>query len=213
MAVTSLTACKTTGGAPGTATGTYTAPPHIDFVDTRADQLVYSLDEPRITPVLARDFTFTHVGVPLEVELAVLGCSHQITVRSAGHEWVRETLACLPDHEPWVPSTSSHTLARGGQLTFDSTVVKPAHFLSEVGCIEKGLADSYAQCSVMFPGQPGAVTALTCSASSNGLVWRTWHCYPQSGEVVKTRSVLSVDAALSVDQQRAERVPGSEHVR
>lgn len=201
MAVTNLTA------------GINTSSAHIDFVDTRADQLVYSLDEPRITPVLARDFTFTHVGVPLEVELAVLGCSHQITVRSAGREWVRETLACLPDHEPWVPSTSSHVLARGGQLTFDSTVVKPAGFLREVDRIESQLADSYAQCSVKFPGQPGAVTALTCSASSNGLVWRTWHCYPQNGEVVKTRSVLSVDAVLSIDQQRSERVPGSEHVR
>ncbi|MGX6451074.1 DUF2617 family protein [Brevibacterium paucivorans] len=193
--------------------GIYTAPAHIDFVDTRADQLVYSLDEPRITPVLARVFTFTHVGVPLEVELAVLGCSHQVTVRNAGHEWVRETLACLPKREPWVPTTSSYTVARGGQLTFDSTVVKPADFLSEVGRLESQLADSYAQCSVKFPGQPGAVTALTCSASSNGLVWRTWHCYPQSGEVVKTRSVLSVDAVLSIDQQRSERVPGSEQVR
>ena len=205
MAVTSLTT--------GKATGTYTAPPHIDFVDTRADQLVYSLDEPRITPVLARVFTFTHVGVPLEVELAVLGCSHQVTVRLEGREWVRETLACLPDREPWVPSTSSHTLARGGQLTFDSTVVKPADFLSEVSRIESQLADSYAQCSVKFPGQPGAVTALACSASRNGLVWRTWHCYPQSSEVVETRSVLSVDAALSIDKQRSERMPGGEHVR
>lgn len=193
--------------------GIYTAPAHIDFVDTRADQLVYSVDEPRITPVLARDFTITHVGVPLEVELAVLGCSHQVTVRNAGHEWVRETLACLPQREPWVPTTSSYTVARGGQLTFDSTVVKPADFLSEVGRLESQLADSYAQCSVMFPGQPGAVTALACSASSNGLVWRTWHCYPQSGEVVETRSVLSVDVALSIDEQHFQRVPGSEHVR
>ncbi|WP_293878975.1 DUF2617 family protein [uncultured Brevibacterium sp.] len=194
-------------------TGIYTAPAHIDFVDTRSDQLVYSLDEPRITPVLARDFTFTHVGVPLEVELAVLGCSHQVTVRNEGRELVRETLACLSDREPWVPSTSSHVLARGGQLTFDSTVVKPAGFLREVDRIESQLADSYAQCSVKFPGQPGAVTALTCSASSNGLVWRTWHCYPQNGEVVETRSVLSVDAALSIDEQHVQRVPGSEHVR
>lgn len=193
--------------------GIYTAPAHIDFVDTRADQLVYSLDEPRITPVLARDFTFTHVGVPLEVELAVLGCSHQVTVRNDGRELVRETLACLSDREPWVPSTSSHVLARGGQLTFDSTVVKPAGFLREVDRIESQLADSYAQCSVKFPGQPGAVTALTCSASSNGLEWRTWHCYPQNGEVVETRSVLSVDAALSIDEQHVQRVPGSEHVR
>ncbi|PMD05387.1 DUF2617 family protein [Brevibacterium paucivorans] len=193
--------------------GKCTAPPHIDFVDTRSDQLVYSLDEPRITPVLARDFTFTHVGVPLEVELAVLGCSHQVTVRNEGRELVRETLACLSDREPWVPSTSSHVLARGGQLTFDSTVVKPAGFLREVDRIESQLADSYAQCSVKFPGQPGAVTALTCSASSNGLVWRTWHCYPQNGEVVETRSVLSVDAALSIDEQHVQRVPGSEHVR
>lgn len=176
--------------------GIYTAPAHIDFVDTRADQLIYSLDEPRITPVLARDFTFTHAGVPLEVELAVLGCSHQVTVRNAGHEWVRETLACLPQREPWVPTTSSYTVAHGGQLTFDSTVVKPADFLREVDRIESQLADSAAQCSAQFPGHAGAVTALTCTTSRNGLVWRTWHCYPQSGEVVKTRSELSVNTQL-----------------
>lgn len=204
MTVTGLV----TGRVAGKATGIHTAPAHIDFVDTRADQLVYSLDEPRITPVLARDFTFTHAGVPLEVELAVLGCSHQVTVRSAGHEWVRETLACLPGREPWVPATDSCAVAHGGQLTFDSTVVKPADFLREVDRLESQLADAPAQCSVQFPGQPGAVTALTCATNRNGVVWRTWHCYPQSGEVVKTRSVLSVDTQLFRDRDQ-----GSGHMR
>lgn len=200
MSVTGLMTSK--------ATGIHTAPAHIEFVDTRADQLVYSLDEPRITPLLARYFTFTHAGVPLEVELAVLGCSHQVTVRSAGHEWVRETLACLPGREPWVPATDSCAVAHGGQLTFDSTVVKPADFLREIGRLESQLAGSPAQCSVQFPGQPGAVTALTCTTHRNGVVWRTWHCYPQSGEVVKTQSVLSVDPQLFPSHDL-----GGEHVR
>lgn len=175
-----------------------TAPLDIDFVDTRADQLVYSLDEPVIPPVLARNWTFVDpAGQRIDVELAVLGCSHQVTVHAGGNHTdgntvVRETLACLPGRQPWLPAENTHPIAPGRHLSFASAVEEPANFVHAVNRIEQAVARSEAQCSVEFPGLPGAVTALCCDRQQGGLVWRTWHCYPQSGHIVRTRSVLTL---------------------
>jgi hypothetical protein len=39
---------------------------------------------------------------------------------------------------------------------------------------------------------PHAITALTVDVLANGLLaWRTWHAYPQAGELVTTRSRLT----------------------
>lgn len=87
-------------------------------------------------------------------------------------------------------------------------------FQSAVARIGEQARRSRYHCLVEFPGQPGAVTALalTCqveptgpevvgglAVDSKGLTavrtaaawsWQTWHCYPQHGQIVTTRSTL-----------------------
>ena len=39
--------------------------------------------------------------------------------------------------------------------------------------------------------RPLAVTALSASTCDGGVAWETWHAYPQAGELVYTKSVVS----------------------
>ena len=45
-----------------------------------------------------------------------------------------------------------------------------------------------------FPGNELAVTAVTADTDDDALIWRTWHTYPQAGEVVVTSSRIDRDA-------------------
>lgn len=185
------------------------------FHDARSDQLRYSLVEPRIEPlaVASADFHLPDPGgAPrlLRVELGVLGASHQVTVtlpedhRARGRVLVRETLACLSADDrrsaaadsdagtgagtagPLPPRRRS-TLATG---TID--VTHTVHVPTDLsGDVEAALASASAMrvsCAAGFPGDPDALTILGCDADGSALVWRTWHCYPQAGEIVETRS-------------------------
>ncbi len=42
----------------------------------------------------------------------------------------------------------------------------------------------------VFGADPGALTALRAAplGAGEGVAWETWHAYPQSGELVRTRS-------------------------
>ena len=42
-----------------------------------------------------------------------------------------------------------------------------------------------------FPRHPLAVTALFAQVDNTMVTWQTWHVYPQSGEIVETRSELN----------------------
>jgi hypothetical protein len=42
----------------------------------------------------------------------------------------------------------------------------------------------------VFPGLPNAFTGIRCRAIGAVLSWETWHAYPQTGELVRTKSAL-----------------------
>ncbi len=43
-----------------------------------------------------------------------------------------------------------------------------------------------------FPGHPDALTAALLELGRESVGWRTWHLYPQTGEVVET--ITEIDA-------------------
>jgi hypothetical protein len=54
-----------------------------------------------------------------------------------------------------------------------------------------------------FPGDPHAVTALALDLSGDGagagpITWRTWHTYPQTGEIVATTTSYRPEEVTSV---------------
>jgi hypothetical protein len=44
----------------------------------------------------------------------------------------------------------------------------------------------------VFPGSPNAFTALLAHRHEGQVHWRTWHAYPQDGQLVATRTRVGV---------------------
>ncbi|WP_017603929.1 DUF2617 family protein [Nocardiopsis alkaliphila] len=159
------------------------------FVDTKADDLVWTLNHPLVDPLATR--TVEVAG--LMVELRVLGASHQVVLRSESGELV-ETVACLPGVLGGLPGNAEHPLPGVGDYHFDSVIESSsrADLTRRVEEIQQETSDSPVGLLVAFPGDPLAVTALhLTSGSGSFLRWRTWHAYPQSGELVTTTTTLT----------------------
>lgn len=171
------------------------------FADTSPDDLTFTTDAPRL-PALAvrRAEPAGHPGTALE--LRVLGASHQVVLERDGHEWV-ETLACRPGRAPFLP-TALRT-------------AEPAPFARdyETGCTvtghsRRGLRRQVdrllATCRtaphalvVRFAGDPWALTGLCAwEDGTGGLLWRSWHVYPQQRRIVHSRSAVRLRGGSAV---------------
>jgi hypothetical protein len=141
------------------------------YADTTAADLCFALGLPAqpALHVLSID-----VGNATTLELRLLGASHQVRVND-----LSETVACLPDRPPSLPSTVDH-----GGYRFTARVhrLAPAAFARTVAALQARAADDHRALVGVFPGSAQAVTIL--AAHRKG--WRTWHAYPQSGELVET---------------------------
>ena len=156
------------------------------YLDTDADQLCFSLDLTE-RPALAER------AVPLgglDVRLRLLGASHQVF---AGP--VRETVACLQGAVRGLPKSCTRHLP-GWVYRFGATTrrLPPEEFSAEVAqVLGQAAGAAHSLCGV-FPGSPEAVTAVVVETFDGregaGLVWRTWHTYPQNGHIVSTHSRL-----------------------
>jgi Protein of unknown function DUF2617. len=154
------------------------------YADSRAADLslTYGL---RPLPALG-----THrVSLPgIELELRILGASHQVVL---GTDW-SETVACLsavtgtlPEHE--------QTVGGGFVARFQARChrLDPDRFAAQVADIVRDCETDEQALVGEFPGSPTAVTALRVRAQPGGVVrWWTWHAYPQAGELVETVSVV-----------------------
>ena len=159
------------------------------FIDTKADDLVWTLTHPLIDPLATR--TVEVAG--RTVELRVLGASHQVVLHSGSGELV-ETVACLPGVPGGLPGDAEHPLPGVGDYRFGSIVesLSRAELIHRVEGVQRETSNSSGGLLVAFPGDRLAITALhLTSGSGTSLRWRTWHAYPQSGELVTTTTTLT----------------------
>ncbi|SOD66784.1 Protein of unknown function DUF2617 [Streptomyces zhaozhouensis] len=155
------------------------------YRDTSADQLRFTLTGPRRPALAVTDAELDG----FTVQLRLLGASHQVL---AGP--VSETLACLPAEPGEGPP---HTVRRdidGWRYAFDSTVTPlPADQLSaRAAALRARLAHRPAALHGTFPGSPDALTGLLTWRAGRVVNWRTWHVYPQAGQVVATETRLEM---------------------
>lgn len=163
---------------------------HLDvpFLDAAADQLVWRLGAP------PRDALATmRVGLAggRYLDVRLLGASHQVLVRddrAGGAVRCSELVACDPEAVGDLPPAA---VRRVDDLDY--------HFASSVRRVEPGAlatvatelrarASTSSMLVGSFPGSPHAVTAVEVVDGG----WRTWHLYPQTGEVVTTRTRVEV---------------------
>ncbi|MFC4565711.1 DUF2617 family protein [Nocardiopsis mangrovi] len=159
------------------------------FVDTRAADLSWVLGHPPITPLAAR--AVAPIGGGPRVELRILGASHQVLVET-GPGWFTETVACLPGSDGGLPAHAAPVVDHVRRYDFASTVrlLSPAAFAAQAQKTARAVAAHPHGLLATFPGSPDAITGLIVRADGHALLWRSWHAYPQTGELVTTTTSL-----------------------
>ncbi|MFI0483737.1 DUF2617 family protein [Actinomadura sp. 9N215] len=171
------------------------------YADARADALSFALGLPPLDALAV--LPVERAG--LTVEFRLLGASHQVI---AGP--LSETVACLPGGAEPLPGRAS-TDVPGWTYEFAATTATLSDdtaFCRAVEAVCARLADRGDALTGDFPGSRHAVTALaleqpiaeravperlateTPAVEESGIGWRTWHAYPQTREIVMTRSRL-----------------------
>jgi hypothetical protein len=162
----------------------------VPYADTRAAELSWALG---LDPVPAQA-EITVASGPFSVVLRVLGASHQVELRrqdpSSPGPLLVETVACLPGEPAGLPQVSERPL-QAGRYTFESAVLDypQDRFRPVVEDLRQRLGDDEHSLVGVFSGAEAAVTALRAvRPAGDGIGWRSWHAYPQTGEIVMTRS-------------------------
>lgn len=161
----------------------------VPYADVRAADLRWSDASAALPALESLEVDVAGGGI---LRLTIVGCSHQVL---ADTPWVRltETVARLPEGGIPLAAAAGRRPAGDAAYRFGAQVDRhdPDAFADAVDGLLAGLDDTRPTVVGRFPGRPGAVTALRCDrADAEALVWRTWHTYPGTGEVVATRSEL-----------------------
>jgi len=155
----------------------------VPFADVRAAGLALALDVP---PQPALGTLVVPLGA-LTLELRILGASHQVVARGED-VWLTETVACVPGRRGALPARADRRVG-GLRHRFASTIetlAAPQLAARTAALRERAEGDPRALAGV-FPGAPEALTAIVLEAGG----WRTWHAYPQTGELVTTHTVVA----------------------
>lgn len=162
---------------------------HLDvpFLDAAADQLVWRLGAPP-QPALAT--LVVALGSRCSLDVRLLGASHQVLVREHDRGAVRcsELVACDPTRAGDLPPAARHHVD-DLDYRFASEVRRvEADELAALAAELRACASGATMLVGSFPGSPHAVTAVEVVADG----WRTWHLYPQTGEIVTTATAIEV---------------------
>jgi len=175
------------------------APLSVPYQDVRAADLSWSLDAPDQPPLHTEVHAADALGAALDVEVRILGASHQILVREVGGRLLcRETVACREDAPGPLPIAIERELDEGYRYEVRCEVrsVMAPHFPAWVTALCDYAGDIPAATVALFPDIPHAVTAVVVEplpSTLHGVLWRTWHTYPHpdgGGDIVATRTVL-----------------------
>ncbi|MCZ2523771.1 DUF2617 family protein [Streptomyces sp. NPDC059506] len=156
------------------------------YCDTRAEDLAWALGREPIPALATLDLDLG--GVSGRVQLRLLGASHQVILDDE-HGGCSETVACLPGRSMPLPAGAAERVgdwdyefaAHVDKLSRHAFTTRAQELLALVADHPNGLAGT-------FPGDDHAFTALLVRCLDDRIQWRTWHAYPQEGQVVMTRT-------------------------
>ncbi|WP_432058859.1 DUF2617 family protein [Streptomyces sp. bgisy022] len=154
------------------------------YTDTCAADLAWSLGREPLPALATLDLELT--GVKLQMRL--LGASHQVLVEEE-RGLCSETVACLPGSSTPLPLGVAK---RVGDWEYEFAarveVLSPGAFAGRAQELLALVADHPQGLAGIFPGSPHAFTALLAQRHEDQVRWRTWHAYPQDGQLVTTRT-------------------------
>ncbi|MFF9270670.1 DUF2617 family protein [Streptomyces rochei] len=158
------------------------------YTDTRAADLAWALGREPLPALASLDLELTGA----KMQLRLLGASHQVLLEEERGS-CSETVACIPGSSTPLPLGVAKRVgdweyefaARVEMLTPGSFAGRAQELLALVSDHPHGLAG-------VFPGSPHAFTALLAHQHEGQVHWRTWHAYPQDGQLVATRTRVGV---------------------
>ncbi|MEV0125004.1 DUF2617 family protein [Streptomyces sp. NPDC050703] len=162
------------------------------YSDTRAEDLAWALGREPLPALATLDLELADT----KLELRLLGASHQVLLEQE-HGSCSETVACIPGSSTPLPLGVSKRVgeweyefaARVERLSRGQFAGRAQELLALVAEHPHGLAG-------VFPGSPHAFTALLAQRHEDSVMWRTWHAYPQEGQLVATRTRVGVRMPL-----------------
>ncbi|MFF3847063.1 DUF2617 family protein [Streptomyces sp. NPDC002328] len=157
---------------------------HTSYTDTRAADLAWALGREPLPALATLDLELSGA----QVQLRLLGASHQVLLEEEQGR-CSETVACIPGSSTPLPLGVAKRLgdweyefaAHVEMLTPSQFTARAQELLALVSDHPHGLAG-------VFPGSPHAFTALLAQRHEGHVHWRTWHAYPQDGQLVATRT-------------------------
>ncbi|WP_328938225.1 DUF2617 family protein [Streptomyces tauricus] len=158
------------------------------YTDTRAADLAWTLGREPLPALATLDIEFADA----KLQLRLLGASHQVLLEEE-RGTCSETVACIAGSSSPLPlgvakragDWEYEFAARVETLSRGSFAGRAQELLALVADHPNGLAG-------VFPGSPHAFTAMLAQRHEGQVHWRTWHAYPQEGQLVATRTKVGV---------------------
>lgn len=158
------------------------------YSDTRASDLAWALGREPLPALATLDLELEGA----KMQLRLLGASHQVLLEEDRGS-CSETVACIPGSKTPLPLGVSERVgdweyefaARVEMLSRSAFAGRAQELLALVSDHPNGLAG-------VFPGSPDAFTAMLAQRHEGQVHWRTWHAYPQEGQLVSTRTRVGV---------------------
>ncbi|CAM5359495.1 DUF2617 family protein [Streptomyces fumanus] len=158
------------------------------YTDTRAADLAWALGREPLPALAALDLELAGA----KVQLRLLGASHQVILEERGGD-CSETVACIAGSRTPLPLGVARRVG-DWEYEFAARVepLAPGAFAGRAQELLALVSDHPHGLAGVFPGSPHAFTALLAQRQGGQVHWRTWHAYPQDGQLVATRTRVGV---------------------
>ncbi|MFE9677465.1 DUF2617 family protein [Streptomyces sp. NPDC006259] len=157
---------------------------NTSYTDTCAADLAWTLGREPLPALATLDLQLSGA----QVQLRLLGASHQVLLEEE-EGFCSETVACIPGSSAPLPLGLAKRVG-GWEYEFAARVevLTPGQFAGRAQELLALVADHPHGLAGVFPGSPHAFTALLAQRQDGYVHWRTWHAYPQDGQLVATRT-------------------------
>ncbi|MFF6997696.1 DUF2617 family protein [Streptomyces sp. NPDC008313] len=161
---------------------------NTSYTDTCAADLAWAMGREPLPALATLDLELPGATV----QLRLLGASHQVLLEEEGRG-CSETVACMTGSSTPLPLGVTKR-AGGWEYEFAAHVETLSHhsFAGRAQELLALVADHPHGLAGVFPGSPHAFTAMLARRHEGQIHWRTWHAYPQDGQLVATRTRVGV---------------------
>jgi hypothetical protein len=157
---------------------------NTSYTDTRAADLAWALGREPLPALATLDVRMDRANV----QLRLLGASHQVLLEH-DRGACSETVACIAGRSTPLPLGVAKRVG-DWEYEFAARVelLAPGAFAGRAQELLALVSDHPHGLAGVFPGSPHAFTAMLVHRHQGQITWRTWHAYPQDGQLVATRT-------------------------